>query len=98
MHPEVHSAIVGIRTVEQLDGIERAAELDLSPEVMARLDDIFILIMADRCKKASYRKLIPGKTAYIPTPATRWRQGHDIAGVEQLSNSPRSELRWYCSC
>ena len=41
MHPEVHSAIVGIRTVEQLDGIEQAAELDLSSEVMARLDDIF---------------------------------------------------------
>ena len=41
MHPEVHSAIVGIRTVEQLDGIERAAELDLSPEVMTRLDGLF---------------------------------------------------------
>ena len=41
MHPEVHSAIVGIRTVEQLDGIERAAELELSPEVMARLDELF---------------------------------------------------------
>jgi aryl-alcohol dehydrogenase-like predicted oxidoreductase len=41
MRPEVHSAIVGIRTVEQLDGLERAAELELSPEVMARLDDLF---------------------------------------------------------
>jgi aryl-alcohol dehydrogenase-like predicted oxidoreductase len=41
MHPEVHSAIVGIRTVEQLDGIERAAELELSPEVMANLDALF---------------------------------------------------------
>jgi len=41
MHPEVHSAIVGIRTVEQLDGIERAAELELSPEVMSRLDELF---------------------------------------------------------
>lgn len=41
MHPEVHSAIVGIRAVEQLDGIERAAELVLSPDVMTRLDDIF---------------------------------------------------------
>ena len=41
MRPAVHSAIVGIRTVEHLEGIERAAELDLSPEVMRRLDDIF---------------------------------------------------------
>lgn len=41
MHPEVHSAIVGVRTVEQLDGIERAAELELSAEVMDRLDAIF---------------------------------------------------------
>lgn len=41
MHPEVNSAVVGIRVVEQLDGIERAAELDLSPAVMARLDDLF---------------------------------------------------------
>ena len=41
MHPEVHSAIVGIRTVEQLDGIERVVELVLSPEVMSSLDDIF---------------------------------------------------------
>ncbi len=40
-NPAVASAIVGIRKVEQLDGIERAAELDLSPEVMQQLDDIF---------------------------------------------------------
>jgi aryl-alcohol dehydrogenase-like predicted oxidoreductase len=41
MHPEVHSAIVGIRTVEQLDGVERASELVLSEDVMLRLDKIF---------------------------------------------------------
>ncbi len=41
MNPAVHSAIVGIRTVEHLDGIGRAAELLLSPEVMQRLDTIF---------------------------------------------------------
>jgi aryl-alcohol dehydrogenase-like predicted oxidoreductase len=40
-HPAVSTAIVGIRTVEQLDGIERAAALDLSPEVLTRLDQIF---------------------------------------------------------
>lgn len=41
MNPAVHSAIVGIRTVEHLDGIERAAELVLEPEVMKRLEEIF---------------------------------------------------------
>ncbi len=40
-NPAVASAIVGVRTVEQLDGLERAAELELSPEVMNRLDEIF---------------------------------------------------------
>jgi len=40
-HPAVHSAIVGIRTLEHLDGIQRAAELKLSAEVMQRLDEIF---------------------------------------------------------
>lgn len=41
MQPAVHSAIVGIRTLQHLDGIERAAELKLSPEVMQRLEEIF---------------------------------------------------------
>ena len=40
-HPEVHSAIVGIRTLAHLDGIERAADLVLEPAVMQRLDEIF---------------------------------------------------------
>ncbi|MDZ4717018.1 MAG: aldo/keto reductase [Roseiflexaceae bacterium] len=40
-NPAVSTAIVGIRTVEQLDGIERAAALDLSSEVLTRLDRIF---------------------------------------------------------
>lgn len=40
-HPAVATAIVGIRTVEQLDGLARAAELDLSPDALARLDTIF---------------------------------------------------------
>jgi len=40
-HPAVDSAIVGIRTPEQLDGMDRAAELTLDGEAMARLDDIF---------------------------------------------------------
>lgn len=40
-NPAVATAIVGIRTVAQLDGIERAAELDLSADAMARLDEIF---------------------------------------------------------
>lgn len=41
MNPAVNSAIVGIRTVEHLDGLERAAELVLEPAVMQRLDEIF---------------------------------------------------------
>jgi aryl-alcohol dehydrogenase-like predicted oxidoreductase len=40
-NPAVASAIVGIRTVEQLDGLERAAALALSPEALQRLDEIF---------------------------------------------------------
>ena len=40
-NPAVHSAIVGIRTLQHLDGIERAAELVLAPEAMERLDQIF---------------------------------------------------------
>jgi len=40
-HPAVSSAIVGVRTVAHLDGLDRAAELQLSPEQMARLNQIF---------------------------------------------------------
>ena len=40
-HPAVASAIVGIRTVEQLDGLDRAADLVLTPEALEKLDSIF---------------------------------------------------------
>ncbi len=40
-NPAVSSAIVGIRTVEHLDGLERAAELELDQETRERLDQIF---------------------------------------------------------
>ena len=40
-HPAVDSAIVGIRKLEHLDGIERAVDLELTPEIMSRLDEIF---------------------------------------------------------
>lgn len=40
-NPAVSTAIVGIRTVEQLEGVERAAALELGADVMARLDQIF---------------------------------------------------------
>ena len=39
--PAVASPIIGIRTVEQLDGLERAAELVLPDEALQRLDEIF---------------------------------------------------------
>lgn len=40
-HPAVTSAIVGVRTVEQLEGVIRAAEIELEPDVVKRLNDIF---------------------------------------------------------
>jgi NDP-hexose C3-ketoreductase / dTDP-4-oxo-2-deoxy-alpha-D-pentos-2-ene 2,3-reductase len=42
-HPAVASPIVGVRTVGHLDGLERAAELELNPETLKRLDEIFPL-------------------------------------------------------
>ena len=41
MHPAVSSAIVGVRTLSHLDGLDRAASLKLDDEQMARLDEIF---------------------------------------------------------
>ncbi len=40
-HVEVSSSIAGIRQAGQLQGMERAAELELSPQTMQRLDEIF---------------------------------------------------------
>jgi aryl-alcohol dehydrogenase-like predicted oxidoreductase len=40
-HPAVSSAIVGIRTVDQLAGLDRAAGLKLDADAMGRLDQIF---------------------------------------------------------
>lgn len=40
-NPAVSSAIVGIRRLEHLDGIERAAELQFDQETLQRLDEIF---------------------------------------------------------
>jgi len=40
-NPAVSSAIVGPRTLAHLDGLDRASELKLEPEIMARLDDLF---------------------------------------------------------
>ena len=37
----VTSAIVGIRTLQHLDGMNRAAELELDTETLAQLDEIF---------------------------------------------------------
>ena len=42
-HPAVASPIVGVRTVQHLEGLERAAELELSAETLQRLDEIFPL-------------------------------------------------------
>jgi aryl-alcohol dehydrogenase-like predicted oxidoreductase len=40
-NPAVSSPIVGIRKVEHLDGLDRAAELELDNETLKRLDEIF---------------------------------------------------------
>jgi len=40
-HPAVASPIVGVRTLTQLDGLDRAAELELEPEILDKLDEIF---------------------------------------------------------
>jgi aryl-alcohol dehydrogenase-like predicted oxidoreductase len=40
-NPAVYSTIVGIRSVKHLDGLERAADLELSPEIKRRLDELF---------------------------------------------------------
>jgi aryl-alcohol dehydrogenase-like predicted oxidoreductase len=40
-HPAVDSAIVGVRTVDQLDGLDRAAALTLDDAAMDRLNEIF---------------------------------------------------------
>ena len=39
--PAVTAAIVGVRTLAQLDGLDRAAELVLAPDVLSRLNTIF---------------------------------------------------------
>jgi aryl-alcohol dehydrogenase-like predicted oxidoreductase len=41
--PAVAAAIVGVRTVEQLEGLEQAAALRLDAETLARLDDLFTI-------------------------------------------------------
>lgn len=40
-HPAVDSPIVGVRTVDHLNGLDRAAELELDTETLKKLDEIF---------------------------------------------------------
>lgn len=40
-HPAVTSAIVGVRTLQHLDDLDRAAELKLDADILRRLDEIF---------------------------------------------------------
>jgi len=40
-NPAVYTAIVGIREVSQLDGLDHAADLHLGHDVRKRLDDLF---------------------------------------------------------
>ncbi len=50
-HPAVDSAIVGVRTVEQLDGLDRAGDLDLDDATLTRLDEIFDINTGRKLKK-----------------------------------------------
>lgn len=54
-NPAVTSVIVGVRTLEHLEGLDRASELLLAPEVMARLNEMFNINAG--------RQLIPGREA-----------------------------------
>ena len=40
-HPAVASAIVGVRSLAHLEGLDRASALKLDEEAMRRLDEIF---------------------------------------------------------
>lgn len=50
-NPGVYSAILGARTLQHLDGLDRASELKLSEETMRRLDDIFDVNLGRPLKK-----------------------------------------------
>ncbi|MBN1247784.1 MAG: aldo/keto reductase [Anaerolineae bacterium] len=56
--PAVASAIVGVRTVAHLEGLERAAALALDADVLARLDEIFDV------NRGRPLKLAPAPEAY----------------------------------
>ncbi len=55
-HPAVDSAIVGVRTVDQLTGLDRAAELSLDEAAMERLNTIFDINKG--------RKIGPGRSPF----------------------------------
>ena len=52
-NPAVSSAIVGIRRIEHLEGLERAVELELSEEAMERIDDLFDINKGRPLKKGA---------------------------------------------
>jgi len=57
-NPAVTSAIVGIRTLKHLENIEKAVELKLEPDILARLDEIFDI------NKGRSLRLEPAPEAY----------------------------------
>ena len=59
-HPAVTSAIIGPRTTEQLDSQLGSDELELSPEVLDRIDDIV----------APGRNISPAGAGYDPPSVT----------------------------
>jgi aryl-alcohol dehydrogenase-like predicted oxidoreductase len=61
-HPAVASAIVGVRTVDQLAGLDRAAELELDDAASQRLNEIFDINNGRRIGQGRSPRPTPGDT------------------------------------
>lgn len=74
-HPAVHSAIAGFRTVDQLDGPDRARELSIDAAAMARLDEILDINLGRRIGRGVRRWRTAGgggpQMARTPTVSNR---------------------------
>ena len=108
-HPAVDSAIVGVRTVEQLDGLDRAAELRLSPETIARLDEIFDINRGRKIRKASRPRHTPGdhspearnqqerKRPCTPRKTERARKGRPNLSGRGGCSAAQNANQYHCS-
>jgi aryl-alcohol dehydrogenase-like predicted oxidoreductase len=67
-HPAVASAIVGVRTVDQLAGLDRAAELELDEAASNVLMRFSISTMAAESAKAVLQRHTHGESSKSPAP------------------------------